>query len=255
MPKFAMPAQVACALAATILLTAAGDDAFSDFGNGSLSKVRSGQGWSNALFVCDGVDQQQTLVFGYPDANGNSTLTTYGAPGSQPTTAKVVIGEADPGAGQIHYPVSGGASGVINAVNPGMVDGATSPTVSSVTLGGTTTTCRWASGTIILGITANRTVQITQPSGYQYQAFGHGANPQPMQGEGVGGATAATLTLQGGKMSGDAVNQTYTFTNAGYTYQIAIGGPAGPAGGTLTVAQGGKTVLTEPLVAYTLNGN
>lgn len=218
-------------------------DPFSGFGNGSFTVVKiSSANWTKALFLCDGTDRAGTYVLGYPAAKGATRLFTLS--GRTWSSQAVTIGEGDPGAGQIYYPLAGGVKGSVHAFNPGMVDGATSPTVSSLDLGGVQTTCRWSAGTVLLAITPRRTIQITATSpGYRYEAYARAPAP-----------AAPTVAVGGGTMSGDTVTQTYSFTQSGYTYRIVVGGPQGAPSGTLSVLQGDKTLQTEPLLAYTLNG-
>ena len=222
------------------------EDPFADFGNGSFTVVKTTKSWEKALFLCAGTESAATYALGYPAANGASRLFTL--KGQSWTSKAVAIGEGDPGAGQIYYPLTGAVKGVVHAFNPGMVDSATTPTVASLDVGGAQTTCRWAEGTVLLAVTPKRTVQITATApGYRYEAFAP-SNGGPIP------ANSPTVSVDGGGMTGDYVTQTYSFSRSGYTYRIVVGGPQGKPSGTLSVLQGGKTVLSEPLLAYTLNG-
>lgn len=226
---------------------------FDDFGNGAISFQQVGTEWKPALFICDGTDHPQTMVFTLPAANGDTVVTTLADGGS--TSRLVTLGAGDPGAGQVIYPISGSAKGMVHAFNPAMVDGATSPTVSSVTMDGQNLTCRWAPGTVLMAVTPVRTVLITATApGYQYQAFTHGQTTPVVQ-SGAAVSNVPALSLSGGTMTGDAQSQSYSFTNGDYSYTVAVGGPQGKPGGTLTIRHGADVVGVEQITAYTLNGN
>ena len=229
----------------------AADDPFAALGNGSFTVIKTPAAWAKALFICDATDGNGTYVLGYPGGTGATLL--FKLSGQAWTSQTVSILPPDQGAGQIFYPLTGAVKGTVHAFNPAMVDGATTPTISSLTLGRTQTSCRWASGTVLLAITARRTIQITATApGYRYQAFARSTKSPVASGSGAIGSP--TVSVDGGVLTGDYRIQSYSFSQSGYTYRIVVGGPKGTPAGTLTVLQGGKVILTEPLLAYTLNG-
>ncbi len=232
-------------------------------GSSSSFVLRSGQP-DLAWTICDAVNQPQVIVVGQPDAAGRTEVTTFSkaAAGAYSYQA-FVLGQADPGAGQVYYsltPRTGDAKaqpGNVHAVNPGMLDQPRqilTPPVTSVQLPGQAAAqCRWVPGLRALGFTARRSFTITQDANGRltYQSFDDSAAPgvRVVQRGGVGATTTPSQTVTGGHARSTAGATTFTFTNDGFTYTVRLGNSGD---GSLSVSRGGRTVQTERLNGYTL---
>lgn len=225
----------------------------------SISMIHGDGGWSPAVFVCDSTDRDRILVLSPPDRSGLATLTSLSKPGLVRYETRVRVGAADPGAGQIYYPLTnqnGREVGDIHAVNPGMVDpGATTPPVTSVTWGRDTTGCRFAPQTRVLGATAKRSIQITRTdrNGYRYRSYNYDTNLPVIEQPWGGRDTRASLTIDGGRLVEDrGTRRVYEFTNAGYVYRVTASADPQAGGGGVEVWRDGRRVLSEPFAAYTV---
>lgn len=225
--------------------------------SGAHSFHRPGDaGWQEAAFVCDGVSTDHAFVLTRRDGR-RVTLWRYAKPGLAATSAMLRIGQGDAGMSQQHYPLldaSGRTAAVVNLVSPAVVEpGATTPTITSVRMGRTTTDCRFAPQTRVLGIAAKRSVQVVAlpDGGYRYTAYTHGAALAPRDLPWAANDSEATLTLDGGRLvNRTARARTWVFTNAGYTYRvIASADPQRPGGG-IEVLHGGRLIAREPFGAY-----
>lgn len=161
--------------------------------------------------------------------------------------------------GQVWYPLTdagdGRAVGNIHTLNPAMVEpGATTPTVTSITYGRDTTQCRFAPQTRVLGVTAQRSIQVTRAAdgGYQYRSYDHDATLPPLERPWGGRDTQASLTLDGGRLiERRDGRRVFEFVNRGYTYRVLAAVDGVKAGGGVQVRRDGRLLLTEPFVAYT----
>ena len=227
-------------------------------GPGSVSMLHGEAGWTPAVFVCDSIDRDRVLVLSPPDANRVATLTSLSKPGLVRYQTRVRVGAGDPGAGQIHYPLSteaGREVGNVHAINPGMVEpAATTPTVTSVTYGRDTTGCRFAPQTRVLGATAKRSVQVTRSDrdGFVYRSYNHDTDLPVIDAPGAGRDTRASLTITGGRLIEErGGRRVYQFANGGYVYRVLASIDVAKGGGGVQVWQGGRMVLSEAFVAYT----
>lgn len=226
----------------------------------SVSIADDGQGGSTpVLFACDVIGAGDVLVMSTPDRDRVATLTRYATPGlavRQRTTVR--IGAADPGMGQLYYPLTdrdGRVLGNVHAVNPAMVEpGATTPTVTSITLGADTHDCRFAAQTRVLGVAARRAIQITGTArdGFRYRSYDHDAalpeQPEPWGGRG----TRASLTIDGGRAIAARDGQRiYQFANDGYLYRIFAAVDPTRGGGGVQVWRDGRLILSERFGVYT----
>lgn len=214
---------------------------------------------ASALLVCDVTGGNELFVLSPPDRDRLATLTRYVKSGlavQERTTVR--IGAADPGMGQRYYPLSdrgGRPLGNIHAVNPAMVEpGATTPTVTSITLGTDTRNCRFAPQTRVLGITARRSIQITGTAryGFRYRSYDHDAT-LPEQAQPWGGRdTRASLTIDGGRSIAARDGQrVYQFANNGYLYRIFAAVDPAHGGGGVQVWRDDRLIVSERFGAYT----
>ena len=223
---------------------------WSGFGNGALSVVRRGDRVVPALFLCNGVNRPTSIALTVP-ADGAATLVRFDDVGRGIETRPVTVGAPDPGAGQVYYPltVDGRDVGYIHAANSGMLDGATTPTVTSLRVDGIDLRCRWQPETRFLGITARRAVLVTGradgPLVYRSFDFAKRAEQDPVDD---GRTSRATLTVTGGERRGG----TLFFRNGATVYRIRADGDPASGPGALEVFRVGQRLQSEPLLAYTL---
>ncbi len=215
---------------------------------GSRTVVAMAGGRRRALFLCDALDRPAALAITVPDSDGAADLVTL-PDGAPPTRRPVTVGPGDPGAGNIHFPLSSGGRtiGDLHALNVGILAGNTVPTVRSVTLEGANSECRWAPHTRLLAVTPRRTVLVTgggDQGPLRYRTFDDGAKLASLSTSTPERGTEASLDLTGGRERGGA----YAFRNGDYEYRLD------PAAATLTVARDGAVVQTEPLLAWTVGG-
>ncbi len=225
---------------------------------GSISMARSGETWRPALFVCDGTNRDRVLALSAPTRDRRATLVSYAKPGLAATTRPVRIGAGDAGMGQVHYPLAdatGTPIGAVHTVSPAMVEpGATTPTVTSITLGRETIGCRFASQTRVLGTTARRSVQVTAVpgAGYRYRSYDHDTNLPEVDRPWGGRDTRASLSLDGGRLVDQrGGRRVYEFRARGFVYRVMASVDPTAGGGGVQVWQAGRLVLAEPFGAYT----
>ena len=223
-------------------------DAFWNLDAGSRTVVATGGARRSALFLCDALAEPVALALTVPDGEGRADFVVVPDAGRS-TDRVVTVGLPDPGAGNIHFPLTADGRGIgdVHAVNTGILQGNTVPTVRAVTLDGATHECRWAPHTRVLAVTSRRTVLVTGRHGQgqlRYRTFDHGARLARLEGASAEQGTEASLDLTGGREVGGA----YRFRNEGYEYRLD------PGAATLTVVRDGKAVQTEPLLAWTVGG-
>ncbi len=163
------------------------------------------------------------------------------------------LGAPDPGAGQVYWPLSDTAGkqvGALHAFNPAVLgEGtwATTPTFTSIRIAGAQLNCRWLQRTRLLGFTSKRVIEITSgPAGLEYQSFDYRDAGKSRKVD-VGSAqqsTTPSLDLKHGRMMGGAMR----FEGNGYAFQVT----ASARDARIVVTQRGKTVLNEPLIAWTI---
>ncbi len=224
----------------------------------SISMLNGDGGWTQAVFVCDSTDRDRVLILSAPDAQHGATLTSLSKPGLVRYQVPVRVGAGDPGMGQIYYPLTtdaGRSVGNIHAINPGMVEpAATTPTVTSVTYGRDTTSCRFAPQTRVLGVTAKRSIQLTRSErdGYMYRSYNHDTDLPAIEQPWGGRDTRASLTIAGGRLIEErGGRRIYQFTNGGYVYRVLASVDPAKGGGGVQVWRDGRMLLAEPFVAYT----
>ncbi len=224
----------------------------------SISMLESDGAWTPAVFVCDSVDRDRVLVLSPPDRQRTATLTSLSKPGLVRYQVRVRVGAGDPGAGQIHYPLTNEAGrdvGNVHAVNPGMVEpGATTPSVTSVTWGRDTTGCRFAPQTRVLGVTGKRSIQVTRSDrdGFVYHSYNHDTDLPVVEQPWGGRDTRTSLTIAGGRLVDERDGRrVYQFANGGYVYRVLASVNPAKGGGGVQVWRDGRMVLSERFAAYT----
>jgi hypothetical protein len=229
----------------------------------SISMLRGntgggGGGWSPALFVCDGIDRDRALVMSAPDRRRRAALTALAKPGLAARATAVTLGRGDAGMSQIWYALAdagGREIGNVHTVSPAVVEpGATTPTVTSVTLGRDTTTCRFAPQTRVLGVTEKRSVQVTRTerNGYRYRSYDHDTDLAAIDRPWGGRDTRASLSIDGGRLvDQEGGRRVYEFVRAGYTYRVLASVDPAHGGGGVQVWRDGRMLLGEPFGAYT----
>lgn len=220
--------------------------------NGSASFVAVGGRLRPALFLCDATDAPVALALTMPDAEGRATLVTFGKASGAGRTREVMVGSADPGAGQIHYPLSadGRDIGNVHAVNAGVLDGATVPTVSGVTVDGARVRCRWQPETRVIGLTSRRTVLVTGPADgpFAYRSFDFARRADQVVTD-EGRTTRATLTVT----RGTGTDGGWSFSNGATRYGVRASRDSVAAAG-VEVVRDGQRLLGERFLAFTVAG-
>ena len=226
--------------------------------NRSISMLNGDGGWTQAVFVCDSTDRDRVLILSAPDAQRGATLTSLSKPGLVRHQVPVRVGTGDPGMGQIYYPLTNPAGrtiGNIHAINPGMVEpGATTPTVTAVTYGRDTTSCRFAPQTRVLGVTAKRSIQLTRSErdGFVYRSYNYDTDLPAIAQPWGGRDTRASLTITGGRLVEErGGRRIYQFATGGYVYRVLASVDPAKGGGGVQVWRDGRMLLAEPFVAYT----
>ncbi|MBB6096774.1 hypothetical protein HNR42_000186 [Deinobacterium chartae] len=215
-------------------------------------------------FICDAVNAPTVAVVGQPDGARRTRITVYSK--SRPGTHgynTYTVGPADPGAGQVYYSLrlraeDASSGDYLHAFNPGMFDppgAALTPTFTSVRLGGDTLACRWVANTRLMGFTTRRSVLVTEtaPGVLTYETFdfGDAATAKQLQPDGVQQTSTPSLRIEGGTRRITPALEIFTFSNAGYTYQVQVARQGQPAQASLTVSYGGRALQTERLTGYT----
>ena len=199
-----------------------------------------------AWFICDTLDAPMQVVVGPRTPQGLARITLF--PKSMPDRphgADYVVGDGDPGAGQVYYALSKGgrALGNLHAVNPGAFDADTPvvlPPLSSVELEGARAQCRLIPGAVLSGFTARRSVAVIRTkAGLAYQTFDF-TSPN---------AHLPSADVKAGRELRNPVGSVLRFDKAGYRYEVAV--PADPrTHATLSVFHGGRLLQREPFLAY-----
>ena len=150
----------------------------------------------------------------------------------------------------------GAAIGSVHSINPGMVGDAAAtslPTLSSVTLGGATTRCRWMPRGRVLYVDARRTVLITseRDGRYTYRSYDHAKPGDAVHTRGNGATSVATATVNGGRLVRSRPGEeAYEFVSGPWTYRLTASADNRAPGATVTVLRSGKTTATYRAVAY-----
>lgn len=225
---------------------------------GAVSMQRVDGAWRPAAFVCDSTDRDWAIVMSAPDPQGQVTLTSYAKPGLASHRAQVRVGQGDAGMGHVWYTFSNAAGreiGAVETLSPQMVEpGATTPTVVSLRYGPTTSACRFAPQTRVLGVTAKRSIQVTGDArgGYRYRSYNHDAVLGAIDAPWGGHDTRASVTIDGGRLVDQSRGRrTYQFERDGYEYRVSAAVDPAQGGGAVQVWRDGRLLLDEPFAAYT----
>ena len=216
----------------------------------SRSYLRTRAGARQVWFVCAPLDGFDQTVVGLPTA-GRVLQVVQPLSGEPPQVYK--LGAADPGAGQVYWPLSapaGREAGNLHAFNPGALGdpkAATTPTFTSIRLNTAQWNCRWLEHTRLLGFSGKRVIEITSgPGGLEYRSFDDkdAARGKKVETGGAQQSTTPSLDLKGGRQVGGRMR----FESNGYSFLVS----ASAADARIVVAHAGRTILDEPLVAWTL---
>jgi hypothetical protein len=198
-------------------------------------------------FICDGLETPTVAVVGKPTAANQVRITRFSkANPAQYSSQVYTLGRPDPGAGQVYYRLSLGGKevGFVHATNPGMLEHPdlvyTQPITSLKVLSGETG-CRWSPGTRFFGFSPRRSVLVSQDSSgvLTYQSFDF---PRSKAGQ----SELPSLEIKGGKSLAGG----FSFANKGYIYTVRKAGNQA----RVTVRRGGKLLLSEPFIAFTVAG-
>ncbi len=190
-----------------------------------------------------------------PECPGLSQVSIYRKPDFAMRSEAARAGDEDPGAGQIMRELwrpDGRALGSIHSVNPGILGNARDtslPTLSSMTVGGEVTPCRWTASGRVLFVDDRRTVVITAEANgsFTYRSFDHARHSIP-----VGGTSSiATATVRGGRLIRSPPGlETYGFSAGPWTYRVKASADDRQPGATLTVLRSGRATTSSMAVAY-----
>ena len=217
---------------------------------GSRSYLRTHTGAQQVWFVCSALDGFDQTVVGLPMKGGKLWVAQ---PLSGEPSDVYRLGRPDPGAGQVYWPLSdssGKPVGALHAFNPGVLgEGryATTPTFVSIRANAAQFNCRWLEHTRLLGFSSKRVIEIfSGQNGLEYQSFDERDAGRSRKVD-VGSAqqsTTPSLDLKHGRTVGGAMR----FQNGAYTFQVTASGKDA----RIVVSQNGKTILNEPLIAWTI---
>ena len=216
----------------------------------SRSYLRTHTGAQQVWFICAPLDGFDQTVVGLP-MSGHELWIVQPLSGDPSEVYK--LGAPDPGAGQVYWPLSdasGKEVGALHAFNPGMLgEGAvaTTPTFTSIRVNAAQWNCRWLQGTRLLGFSSKRVIEVTSgPGGLEYQSF-DGRDAGKAKKVETGSAqqsTTPSLDIKGGR----SVAGRMRFEANGYVFLVS----ASARDARVVVTHAGRTILNEPLVAWTL---
>ena len=216
----------------------------------SRSYLRTHAGARQVWFICAPLDGFDQTVVGLPTA-GQKLQVVQPLSNEPPEAYK--LGAADPGAGQVYWPLSdlaGKEVGALHAFNPGALGdpkAAATPTFTSIRINMAQWYCRWLEHTRLLGFSSKRVIEITAgPGGLEYQSFDYrdAAKSKKVETGGAQQSTTPSLDLKGGRLIGGRMR----FNSDGYSFLVS----ASAADARIVVTHAGRTILDEPLVAWTL---
>ena len=214
----------------------------------SRSYLRTHAGPKQVWFLCAPLEGADQTVVGLP-FKGRGLWIVQPLSGEPSEVYK--LGAADPGAGQVYWPLSNRAGkevGNLHAFSPGALGdpkAATTPTFSSIRISAAQWNCRWLEHTRLLGFSSKRVIEITSgPGGLEYQSFDYRDSGKAKKVE-TGSAqqsTTPSLDLKGGRRIGGRMQ----FESNGYSFRVS----ASASDARVVVTHGGRAILNEPLVAW-----
>ena len=216
----------------------------------SRSYLRTHTGAKQVWFVCAPLDGTDQTVVGLPMAGSRIWIAQ---PLSGEPSDVYKLGRPDPGAGQVYWPLSdtsGKPVGALHAFNPGVLgEGrvASTPTFTSIRVAGAQLNCRWLEATRLLGFSSKRVIEITSEQGrLEYRSFDDkdAGKAKKVETDSAQPSTTSSLHLKGGRMVGGRMR----FEGNGYVFLIS----ASATDARIVVSRAGRTILNEPLVAWTI---
>ncbi|HEY5413144.1 MAG TPA: hypothetical protein VIJ94_20730, partial [Caulobacteraceae bacterium] len=201
-------------------------------------------------FICSSLDGADQTVVRLPLADSRVWIAQ---PLSGEPMAAYKLGAADPGAGQVYWPLSDSAGkevGQLHAFNPGALGdpkAATTPTFTSIRIAAAQWNCRWLEHTRLLGFSSKRVIEITADAGrLEYQSFDYrdAGKAKKVDTGGPQQSTTPSLDIKGGRVAGGRMR----FESNGYDFLVS----AGAWDARIVVTHAGRTILNEPLVAWTI---
>ena len=215
----------------------------------SRSYLRTHAGAKQVWFVCAPLDGTDQTVVGLPFKGQRLWIAQ---PLSGEPSAAYTLGAADPGAGQVYWPLSepgGKEVGQLHAFNPGALGdpkAETTPTFTSIRINAAQWNCRWLEHTRFLGFSSKRVIEITSgPGGLEYQSFDYSDAGKAKKVE-TGSAqqsTTPSLDIKGGRQVGGRMQ----FDSNGYSFRVS----ASASDARVVVIHGGRVILNEPMIGWT----
>ena len=216
----------------------------------SRSYLRTRVGVQQIWFVCAPLDGADQTVVGLPMANHRLWIVQ---PLSGEPSDVYRLGVADPGAGQVYWPLadsSGKQVGNLHAFNPGVLgEGryATTPTFTAIRISGAQWNCRWLEHTRLLAFSAKRVIEVTMDQGgLEYRSFDYrdAGKAKKVETGSAQQSTTPSLDIKGGRVVGGQMR----FQANGYTFLVG----ASARDARIQVLRAGRTILDEPMVAWTI---
>lgn len=224
-------------------------------------------GKSIPLFaLCDALESPNIVAVTLPDAARKVQVYTYSKTANGTYSfLNYALGVADPGAGNIYYPltprdgkpIAVNAAYALRQVNTGVLEDpslALTPAWTSVRTREVSSSCRFETNTRLMGFSNKRSYLVTEtPQGelrYQTFDFSSAASVQKVEGGGINRSSTPSLTLEGGSKQVTPTEQIFRFENKGYTYTVSVARLGQPAGARVSVTKGVKTLVNEVLTGY-----
>lgn len=144
----------------------------------SSAYLYTGEGiYSKLNYLCDSVDGKKLIaVAKYTKGHASHAMTFDRAAFANGKNHWVKLGEADAGAGQIRYPLidheTAKSRGHVHTINPGMLGNPVDiafPALSSITLDGERSKCRFDKDAVFLGVTNDLSHMILQGEDGRYK--------------------------------------------------------------------------------------
>ncbi|MGE3142640.1 MAG: hypothetical protein AB7L65_04920 [Hyphomonadaceae bacterium] len=206
-------------------------------------------------FLCDGVDAPAIFAVSQPDAQKQVIIREYDKrAAAQMREARYRVGDADPGAGNVYYPLTGeNGTGYLRALNPDVLDDPsaayTTPFIE-IKLGERVVSCRWLERTRLEGFSTHRTFVVSEDADgdliYRTYDFADAGRAAPVALGGAQRTSVFSREVRGGAEDTGPEGARFSFSDKGYFYEIRL--PEG-GGAVATVTHAGAMVQNEPLIA------
>jgi hypothetical protein len=197
-------------------------------------------------FICDGLNAPTLLVVSRRDAQGQATVLTLDKADLHPPLARlyrIAPPQADANGATLAISREGAAAGHIRLASverlPRPGEATTAPVVEVKLDDGPALSCRWLLRTRLFGVTAGRSILVTdEEDGPLLRTFDFKA---PTGGrvlpDGAQRSSLPTVRIPAGRKSGD----TYVFANEGYGYTVSPDG--------VSITEDGRPTTAEPFIA------